>query len=294
MTWALIADSSCNLRGYTPTAPDCIYALAPLKIEVGGEEFVDDELLDVTSLNKRVSEEPGASGSACPSAGEWAELFKRADNVIAVTISSNLSGSYEAAQMGRNLVMDEYAREHDGRIVGKNIHVLDSKGAGGKLEIIIRLLDRYLTENPNVSFSEMTELAERICSHSQVQYSLSSFDNLVKNGRMPKVVGALASGLSIRMLGTASSQGTIQVIAPTRGDKKTFRKIVDVMYGDGYRGGMVYIDHVDNLDGAHALKDAMLANWPNAEVGILPCGGLCSYYAESTGLIVGYEWSSRR
>ena len=66
------------------------------------------------------------------------------------------------------------------------------------------------------------------------------------------------------------------------------------MYGDGYRGGMVYIDHVDNLDGAHALKDAILANWPNAEVGILPCGGLCSYYAESTGLIVGYEWSSRR
>ena len=87
MTWALIADSSCNLREYRPTAPDCIYAVAPLKIEVAGEEFIDDASLDVEELNRRVAAESTASGSACPSAGEWADLFRGADNVIAVTIS---------------------------------------------------------------------------------------------------------------------------------------------------------------------------------------------------------------
>lgn len=293
MSWAIIADSSCNLRDYTPVAPHCIFAIAPLKIEVAGEEYIDNSDLDVTELNQRVAAEQSASGSACPSAGEWADLFRLADNVVAITISSNLSGSYDAALMGRNLVVDEYARDHAGIISGKNIFVLDSKAAGGKLEVIVQLIDAYLHDHPDCSFEEVVARAEAIAESSQVQFSLSSFNNLVKNGRMPKLMGALASGLSIRMLGTASPQGTIKVIAPTRGDKKTHAKIIEVMRNDGYRGGLTYIDHVDNKHGAETLKEAITSEWPESEVHIIPCGGLCSYYAEETGLIIGYEWAKR-
>lgn len=289
MSWALIADSSCNLRGYVPSAPDCSFAIAPLKIEIAGQEYIDDEYLDVDDLNRRVAEEKSASGSACPSAGEWAELFRSADNVIAITISSNLSGSYEAALMGRTIVMDEHVRDHAGSIEGKNIQVLDSKAAGGPLEVAILLIDRYLTDNPTTSFEQVVKYAQQIIEHSQVLFSLSSYENLVKNGRMPKLVGSVASSLSIRMLGTASPQGTIKVVAPTRGDKKTDRKIIECMAADGFHGGMVYIDHVDNAKGASHLRDAIINTWPTAEVHIIPCGGLCSYYAEQTGLIVGYE-----
>lgn len=291
MSWAIIADSSCNLRSFEPEAKGCAYALAPLKINVAGTEYVDDVDLDVAELNAKVLHEASASSSSCPSAGEWAELFKTADNVIAVTISSNLSGSYEAAEMGRNLVMDEYAREHNGLISGKNIFVLDSRAAGGKLELIVRLLGRYLNNNPEADFENVVDYARRLRERSQVLFSLSSYDNLIKNGRMPKLVGALASSMSIRMLGTASAQGTIKVVGPTHGDKKTIRKIIDAMRSDGYRGGMVYIDHVDYEHGADALKEAIETEWPGAEVYVLPCGGLCSYYAEETGLIVGYEWN---
>lgn len=291
MTWAIIADSSCNLRDYTPVTPNCTYAFAPLTLHVGGEEYPDDSDLDVSKLNERVHSEATASSSACPSAGEWADLFRLADNVIVVTLSSNLSGSYDSAQMGRNLVMDEYAREHGGQVIGKNIYILDSRAAGAKLEVMVRLIDRYLTTHPDTTFDEVVSYAKKLESNSQVQFSLRSFDNLVKNGRMPKLVGALASGLSIRMLGTASEQGTIKVIAPTRGDKKTMKKILEVMRSDGYRGGLAYIDHVDNVEGAEELGRAIASEWPQAEVEILPCRGLCSYYAEESGLIIGYEWN---
>ena len=288
MSWALIADSSCNIRSYTPVSDDTVFMLAPLKVNVGGVEYVDDHTLDVAELNRIVSEESSASSSSCPSAGEWAELFRTADNVIAITISSNLSGSYEAAQMARNIVMDEYAREHEGVIEGKNIFVLDSKAAGGKLEVIVTLLDRYLTNNP--SFEEAVAYATKLESSSQVLFSLSSYENLVKNGRMPKLAGTIASKLNIRMLGTASAQGTIKIIGPTRGEKKMYRKVVDTMRTDGFHGGRVYIDHVDNENGALALKQTIKDAWPEAEVDVLPCGGLCSYYAEASGLIIGYEW----
>lgn len=283
MRWALIADSSCNLRTYEPSVPDCTFAIAPLKIEVAGEEFIDDASLDVAELNRRVAMESSATGSACPSAGEWAELFRLADNVIAITISSQLSGSYDAAVMAREMILGEA-----GDAAG-NIHIVDSKAAGGPLEIGIVLIDRYLTNNPDASFEDVAAYADQVLDSSQVLYSLSSYENLVKNGRMPKVVGSLASTLSIRMLGTASAEGTIQIVGPTRGDKKTYKKIVETMRSDGYHGGMVYVDHVDNLAGAQKLTETILAEWPDAEVHIVPCGGLCSYYAERTGLIIGYE-----
>ena len=281
MSWAIIADSSCNLRGYQPTAPNTTYAFAPLKINVGGTEYVDDEQLDVAELNRRVAAEETASSSACPSAGEWAELMRSADNVIAITISANLSGSYEAALMAQRLLADE----------GKtNVHVVNSRAAGGKLEILAILLDRYLTKNPEATFEEACAYIDGIEQRSTVLFSLSKYENLTKSGRMPKMAGLLANKLSIRVLGTASSEGTIKVVAPTRSQKKMVAKIVSAMESDGFTGGVVCIDHVDNESAAGEIGNAITAKWPSAEIIVMPCGGLCSYYAEESGLIIGYGW----
>lgn len=288
MSWCIAVDSSCNLRNFAPTAPDTTFKLAPLTINVAGTEYVDDEKLDVRRLLDAMATEKTASSSACPSAGEWAEIFRSADNVVAIAISSNLSGSYEAACTARNIVLEEHMREHDGLMTGKNIFILDSHAAGGKLEVITELVDRRIADGHG--FEDVCAYAKRLEAASQVQYSLSSYDNLTKNGRMPRLVGTLASKLNVRILGTASPEGTIKIVGPTRGEKKTFRKIMDVMAGDGYAGGLVYIDHVDNLEAAEGLKGAILQRWPEATVRVLPCGALCSYYAEESGLIIGYEW----
>ncbi len=281
MSWAIIADSSCNLRDYTPQAPDTLYAYAPLKINVGGTEFADDADLDVAELNRLVAEEKSASSSACPSAGEWAELFRSAENVIAITISANLSGSYEAASMARDLVQEES---------GHRIHLVNSRAAGGKLEMLVILLDRYLTVHPEATFTEACAYIDGIEQCSTVLFSLSSYENLTKSGRMPKMAGILANKLSIRVLGTASEEGTIKIVAPTRGQKKMVAKVVQTMEADGYKGGLVCMDHVDNEAGCQEIAAAITAKWPEAEIMIMSCGGLCSYYAEAKGIIIGYDW----
>lgn len=281
MSWAIIADSSCNLRDYTPQAPDTLYAYAPLKINVGGTEYSDDASLDVAELNRRVAEEKSASSSACPSAGEWAELFRSAENVIAITISANLSGSFEAASMARDLVQEEG---------GHRIHLVNSRAAGGKLEMLVILLDRYLTVYPEATFEEACAYIDGIEQCSTVLFSLSSYENLTKSGRMPKMAGILANKLSIRVLGTASEEGTIKIVAPTRGQKKMVAKVVQTMEADGYKGGLVCMDHVDNEAGCQEIAAAITAKWPEAEIMIMPCGGLCSYYAEAKGIIIGYDW----
>ena len=290
MSWSIVADSSCNLRSLADTSEDVTYSTVPMIIHVGDSDYVDDASLDVHELNRAVAEEATASSSSCPSAGVWAEEFRKADNIIAIAISINLSGSYEVANVARNIVLDEYAREHDGVVAGKNIYVLNSRAAGGKLEVIVKLLYRYLTNN-NPTFEEAVAYVENIEEHSQVLYSLSSYENLMKNGRMPRIAGMIASKLNIRVLGTASPEGTIKIVGPARGEKKMAKKIVGVMEADGYSGGMVYIDHVENEPAAKQLEESIRERWPEADVSILPCGALCSYYAEQNGLIIGYTWA---
>ena len=233
MSWAIVADSSCNLRNYQPQAPDTQFAIAPLKINVGGREFIDDEALDVAELNRVVASEKTASSSACPSVGEWAELFRRADNVIAITISANLSGSYEAACMARELVVGEG---------GHQIHLVNSRAAGGKLEMLAIALDRYLKDNPEATFEAACDYVDALEQKSTVLFSLSSYENLMKSGRMPKMAGVLANRLNIRVLGTASDEGTIKIVAPTRGQKKMTAKVLQSMESDGFTGGLVCID----------------------------------------------------
>lgn len=291
MSWAIVTDSSCNLRAWKPTAPNTSFYSVPLTIHVGAEEFVDDENLDVAELNRCVASSEEASSSSCPSVGIWAETFRTADNVIAITISENLSGSYEAACTARNIVMDEYTREHAGIVSGKNIYVLNSRATGGKMELIVELLDQYLAEHRNATFDEVVTYIAHLDDCSTVLFSLSSYDNLIKSGRMPRLAGSIASKLNIRMLGTASDEGTIKIIGPTRGEKKMLRKVIECMKADGYNGGLAYIDHVDNERAASDLKEEIETAWPTATVRLLPCGGLCSYYAEESGLIIGFEWA---
>lgn len=146
MSWALISDSSCNLRDWQPTAPRTTFAFAPLKIRVGEREFVDDLLLDVHELNVAIQSEASASSSACPSVGEWAELFKLADKTICMPISEGVSGSYNAAATARDMVLAEEPN--------RQIHLVNSRAAGGKMDLIFLLFDRYLASNPDVSFED--------------------------------------------------------------------------------------------------------------------------------------------
>ena len=81
--------------------------------------------VDVDAMMDAMHNYNGASTTACPSPEEWAEYFLQADNVFAFTISSNLSGSYNAAMAAREMVLEEHPE--------KQICVIDSRAAAGAM-----------------------------------------------------------------------------------------------------------------------------------------------------------------
>ena len=120
-------------------------------------------------------------------------------------------------------------------------------------------------------------------------FSLESLENLAKNGRVSKVVAKAAGILGIRVVGKASDVGTLQQMHKCRGEKKALATILEEMEKHGFTGGRVRIAHGLNENGAKEMLKVIEAAYPNVEATIVPFTGLCSFYAERGGIMVGFE-----
>lgn len=274
MNYKIICDSSSNLR---PAAAHL--ATVPLKIVTDKKEYTDDETLDVASMLLELESYKGRSGTSCPNVADWLEAFGEAQWVFAVAITSNLSGSYNAAVQAKQA----YEEEHPDR----RVCCLDTLSTGGEMVLIQEKLEQLIAQG--LSFDEVEAAIREYMHHTHLSFMLERMDNLAKNGRVSPIVAKACGILNIRIVGCASDVGTLQPDHKCRGTKKALETIVKDMVEKGYRGGKVILDHVYNPDAAQALKEKILAQFPDADVRIGLCGGLCCFYAEQGGLLVGYE-----
>lgn len=278
-TWRIVADSSCDLRSYQPAEQDVSFTTVPLKIVLGQKEFVDDEQLDALAMMDALDASADSSSSACPSPEEWRAQFMQGDYILAVTISSGLSGSYNSAMLAKNLVLEEYPQ--------KKIHVVDSRSASGQMVLLIRKIQELIAaEN---SFEEVVSGVEAYNKELKILFVLSSFKNLAKNGRISRAAGFLAARLNMRVVGHTTPEGKIDFLFKSRGENATIKKLVDEMSRlKDLCGKDVVIAHCNNLPGADQLKCLVEKAFHGVKVTILTTGGLTSYYAERYGIIVSF------
>ncbi len=282
MTWNIVSDSSCDLRMGGFTSDLVRFETVPLRLQVGEREFLDNDELEVPELLTAMAEEKSASSTACPSPVAFARAFEKGDKTVCFTISGNLSGTYNAAVMGREMALEEHPE--------KEICVIDSKATAGAMVLLIRKARELMEADPEGTDFEgicgqlrLYQAALRTC------FTLENFDNLIKNGRMRPLVGTLLHSLGIHVIADATPQGTIHVADKARGETKTYKAITALMKASkDCAGAEVVISHCENLAGALKLKEQILADLPVKQVDILSCRGLTSFYAMEKGLIIGY------
>lgn len=275
MKFKIVSDSSSDLR----TLEGVDFASAPLKIITDEKEYVDDSSLDVNSMLADLKVYKGRSKSSCPSAGEYAEAFAGAENVFCITISSNLSGSFNAANVAASQI-----RESNPDV---NIHIIDSLSTGPESALIIEKLRELINEGKE--FDEIKAQITEYHSHTRLIFALESMRNLANNGRISQLTAKMAGMLGIRAIGRASDVGTLEMICKSRGPLSTAMDIITNMVNDGYDGGRVKIHHANNLSAAELLRDRLRDRFPDARIELATAGGLCSFYAEQGGLLVGFE-----
>ena len=275
MNYKIVADSSSDVL----TLDSVPFANVPLVIHAGEKTFVDDENCDVAAMTDYMLTYKGKSSTACPGTQDWLDAFGEAENVFCVTITSGLSGSYNSAR----IAAEEYMAAHPGR----RVHVVDTLSAGPELRLVVeKLQELILAETP---FDEIVEEIGKYHKRSFLVFSLQSLHNFVANGRVSPALGALVGLLGIRVVGKASEQGTLEPLSKVRGDKKALNEIVRIMKELGWNGGRVRIAHNENAAMADSLAAALRAVHDKLDVAIERCRGLCSYYAEKGGLLVGFE-----
>lgn len=274
MKYKIISDSSSNIIEMQGVP----YASVPLKIMAGDKEYVDDATLDLAGMVGDLKKYKGKSGSSCPNVQEWLDAFEDAEQVFCVTISKNLSGSYNAAVQA----CGEYLDEHPDR----KAYVFDSLSAGPELAMIIDKIHELA--EAGASFEEIRDGVLDYHNHLHTLFCLQSMNNLARNGRVNPAVAKIATALGIRVVGDAVGGQLNPTIKP-RGEKKALETLMQQMELRGlWDGAEVRIAHCYNRIAALELKEMIQRKYPKCRFIIEHTTALCSYYAESGGLIIGY------
>ena len=271
----IVADSSCDM--WELNGVD--FAVAPISISTDNKHYVDNQELDVHLMSEELAKYKGVSHTACPSVGSWLDCYEGYDEVFVVTLTGAMSGTYNSAMTAKGI----YEEENE----NVKVHVFDSLSTGPEMRLLIEKLKEMIEED--LPFEEIVEKGQDYLNHSRLFFALKSLHNFAMNGRVSKAVASAIGVLNISIFATASEEGTIQQISKCRGEKKVVKSMIEHLENAGYHGGKVRISHADNLKLAHNVRDKILELYPNADIIVYPMGGLCTYYAEIGGLLVGCE-----
>ena len=271
----ITADSSANILQKDTIS----FASAPLKIIAGDQEFVDDAALDVAQMVAWFDTYKGKSKTSCPNPSDWLDAFGNGENIFCVTITSGLSGSYNAACIAKQMYESEHPR--------RRVFVIDSLSAGPELTLMVEKLEQLAQQG--LDFDSICREITAYTQKTGLIFMLASLKNFANNGRVSPAVAKVAGLLGIRIVGKASDEGTLEPLDKCRGEEKSLSAILGRLRADGLQQGKVIIHHSANEPAARLLADRIRAQFPAVQVQIGQCLGLCSYYAEKGGLLVGYE-----
>lgn len=273
MSIKIVLDSSADLTEMEGIP----FAFAPLKICTDDREFTDDQSIHVADMVDYLSGYKGRSSTSCPNAEDYLAAFGDAEEILCITITGGLSGSCNCARSAADL----YREAHPDR----RVEVVDSLTAGPE----IALMAEHAAEKIRAGASLDQIMASLGHYKTELLFALESLKNFANNGRVSKAAAAAAGLLGIRAVGRASDEGTLQVLDKTRGEIKTLDAITRHLWDYGYRGGRIRIHHCYAENAVKRLIERIRLHFPEAPITVAPTRGLCSYYAERGGFLVGFE-----
>ena len=276
--WHIVSDTSCDLHSLEGGEGIFDFATIPFTIRIGNREYIDDENMPVDEMLTANENHAEMAQTSCPAPGDWREKFKPEGPVVAFTISSALSGSYNSACTAKQMLQEENP--------DKQIAVIDSKATGPEVALLVLKARELILEGK--TFDEVEETLNREAEKIHTVFALCSYHNLIKSGRVSRLIGFIAGHLGFWGIGIGSDEGEISIRGKARGDRSMVRFLVDEMKKIGTASKEIRISHCRNGKCAQALKEQIEAAFQGVKVILMETRGLDSFYAERGGLIIGF------
>lgn len=277
MSYKIVIDSCGELLDEWKKDPR--FESVPLTLYVGKECIIDDETFNQRAFLDKVAACPECPRSACPSPDQYRQAFEcDADHVYGVTLSAELSGSYNSAEVGKSMVLEEHPE--------KKIHVFNSRSASiGQTLIGMKIQE---CENNGLTFEETVQKVEQYISEQHTFFVLENLDFLRKNGRLSLVKALVANALKIKPVMGSTDEGAIRQVDQARGINKALikmaRYVAEATIDSEHK--TLAISHCNAPAKAMLLRDALLEMRKFANVIVVDTAGVSSLYASEGGVIV--------
>ena len=255
------------------------FTSAPLTLQVDEHTVVDDETFDQADFLKRVAASPNCPKSSCPSPEAYRDAFDcGVDHAYAVTLSAELSGSYNSAMLGKNLYLEQQPEA--------KVYVFNSRSASvGETLIGLKIQE---CEEAGMSFEQVVETVEAYIAGQNTWFVLENLETLRKNGRLSTVKAMVASALKIKPVMGATPEGTIIQLGQARGMQKALRQMVETMVAEvkNPEEKVMGIVHCNNRERAEYVKEEVKKVLKVKDIFILETGGISTLYAAQGGIIM--------
>lgn len=277
MSYRIIVDSCGELTDEMKKSG--MYKSAPLSMEVNGTHVADDNTFDQARFLRLLAESPHCPRSSCPSPEEYMSLYDcGADRVYVVTLSSELSGSYNSAELGRKLFEEEHS--------DKKIYVFNSRSASvGETLIAMKIRE---CEERGMDFEEVKECVESYIKGQNTYFVLENLDTMRKNGRLTGIKSLVASALNIKPVMGSTPAGTICQLGQARGIKRALDKMTDhiVQNAESPEEKVLGIAHCNCPERAEKVREILLGKLKVKSSFIVNTAGISTMYANDGGIIV--------
>lgn len=258
--------------------------VVPLNVSFGEKGFKTGIDIDNKTFYRMMKESTALPKSSCPAPYDFLEAYKEVPEdkaIIVFSLSKGLSGTYESALVGMNMLLEEQPN--------RKITVLNTKtGSCGQILLIDEAVKLI---NSGAGFDDVIANAQSSIEAMNTLILLDTLENVVKGGRLGKAKAAIANALNIKIILEVSKEGLIEVREKVRGDKKVLRRFIEQIgeCGQDFEKKVLTMTHSNCEEKALGLLKEIQDKYNFKETILSEIGPLIGTYAGEGGIVISFK-----
>ncbi len=234
--------------------------MVPLIVNINNQEFKDKVTISVDELYQSLRKDADVKTSQPAPSDIYDAIIKQVENhhdVIFITISSILSGTYQTVYMIAQELIAEYPDTH--------IEVIDSKG-GSAISGLMALQAGRLIER-NIAFDEIVTVLNDMALHCEHIFSVDDLKYLFKSGRLSRATALIGNLLHVKPI-LHVENGEIKLLMKVRGTSKALNTIIDLVEEriSNFPDQIIGIMHADDYEIALNVKRRLIERIGEKEI----------------------------
>lgn len=250
--------------------------IVPLSVELCGEVQKEGYPGEYVEYFKKLAESKEFPKTSQPSAGDFIEAYNRAfqrgDEIIAILISSKLSGTYNSAVVASELTNPD------------KITVIDSETAVANLKTLIEKAVK-LSKN-GASRQEIVEMVNRDKINTSINLTVDTLEYLKRGGRLSNSKALIGTILNIKPI-IGLINGRLVPVDKVKGKKKAIETMIDMIPNNSKH---ITICHVQNYEEASKMKEMVSQRITNALISIDELGPVIGSHIGPKGIGICSSW----